>query len=50
MTPDEVKSLPCGELPALASEVRRRMLETVSRNGGQSGQNAATKGFPSETE
>ncbi len=34
MTPDEVKSLPCGELPALASEVRRRMLETVSRNGG----------------
>lgn len=34
MTPDEVKSLPCGELPALASEVRRRMLESVSRNGG----------------
>ncbi len=34
MTPDEVKSLPSGELPALASEVRRRMLESVSRNGG----------------
>lgn len=34
MTPDEVKSLPSGELPALASKVRRRMLESVSRNGG----------------
>ena len=34
MTLDEVKSLPCGELPALASKVRRRMLESVSRNGG----------------
>ena len=34
MTPDEVKSLPSGKLPALASEVRRRMLESVSRNGG----------------
>ena len=34
MTLEEVKSLPCGELPALASKVRRRMLESVSRNGG----------------
>ena len=34
MTPDEVKSLPSGELPALASRLRRQMLESVSRNGG----------------
>ena len=34
MTPEEVKSLPEAELPALARRVRGRILETVAANGG----------------
>ena len=33
-SPEWVKSLPPGELPKLAAEVRERILGTVSRNGG----------------
>lgn len=34
MTPEEVRNLPAGDLPALAASVREQILETVSANGG----------------
>ena len=34
MTPEEVKNLPEVELPGLAEKVRKRILESVSANGG----------------
>ena len=34
MTPAELKAMPVGELPALARQLRSRILETVSANGG----------------
>lgn len=34
MTPEELKGMPVGELPALAERVRTRILETVAANGG----------------
>ena len=33
-TPDDVKRIPAKDLPILAEEVRGRILETVSKNGG----------------
>jgi len=34
MTPEELKGMPVGELPALAERVRSRIIETVAANGG----------------
>ena len=34
MTPEEVKNLPEAELSGLAEKVRKRILESVSANGG----------------
>ena len=33
-SPADVKRIPEEELPALAQEIRERMIETVSKNGG----------------
>ena len=34
MTPEELKGMPVGELPALVERVRSRIIETVAANGG----------------
>ena len=33
-SPDDLKALPESELPALASEMRREIIDVVGRNGG----------------
>lgn len=39
LSPDDVKLLPAEDLPALADEIRTRIIETTSRNGGHVGPN-----------
>ncbi|MCL1856506.1 MAG: 1-deoxy-D-xylulose-5-phosphate synthase, partial [Kiritimatiellaeota bacterium] len=42
MTSDDVRTLPPEKLPELAAQVRERILETVSRNGGHLASNLGT--------
>jgi len=41
-SPAELRALPAGELPALAAEMRRCLIETLGRNGGHFAANLGT--------